>query len=685
MNYPRMAVPRAYTVSVDRLDGGLDLSFPPERVEDNRLTACDNVYFKDGFLRTRPGFYTDEDRVLSNDRSVEEIRQSADGRTVVARIGNRFLFLDADGRKVGACDVGNPAYENFESGFFAEETADTMLYFANTGRIFRVSLTEHTSTSMTESDCYMPLYFTNGRPVQSAEDASPGTTAEGFNLLTNWFRAAFTTDESSGAYFSPPVKAGSDTAAMAEYTGEDGTVYTFSVWVQHGILVNASEGQTVTVGGESKTLYLIYTPRRNAFFFAEKTTVDGSEGYNPFALPHVGFSNNLVFTIYRDAPKDDTIFRMRCSTWFGGDRSGVMTGTRLFVGGNGNLVRYSDVDNPLYFPENSFMKVGDGSTRVTAFGRQSSALVIFKERELYFCEYAYREVNGQDVTSGTAVDVTQTAYFPLTQLSASVGCDLPDTIVPCGGRLVWATTEGRVYTLTSFSNYTDKSVRVISYPVESTLQAADMSRASAARYDGQYVLMTGREFYLFDCDGYGFANFSSYASAKDASKRIPWYRWTWDAPDWFPSRLTGCGEHAFFFGWTAFTTYRMRTFTVGGETDTVISGSDEEEKPVRASFATKLFEFGDPIRRKAVHAMDVSVGIGGDDISVAYISDRKQEADVYRLPSEPNDPIGGDIVIRRVTPHMTRVRTFGVRFSCEGVMRIAGFRMNIRYTGEVRT
>jgi hypothetical protein len=98
MNYPRMAVPRAYTVSVDRLDGGLDLSFPPERVEDNRLTACDNVYFKDGFLRTRPGFYTDEDRVLSNDRSVEEIRRR---RTDRRRQNRKPLSVFRCGRQKG--------------------------------------------------------------------------------------------------------------------------------------------------------------------------------------------------------------------------------------------------------------------------------------------------------------------------------------------------------------------------------------------------------------------------------------------------------------------------------------------------------------------------------------------------------------------------------------------------------
>lgn len=75
-------------------------------------------------------------------------------------------------------------------------------------------------------------------------------------------------------------------------------------------------------------------------------------------------SNNLTVTAWKTNAGDrEKICRMVQNTWFGGDRSGVAGGTRLFVCGNPehpNLMHWSDVNNPLYFPENNYAYIGGG-------------------------------------------------------------------------------------------------------------------------------------------------------------------------------------------------------------------------------------------------------------------------------------------------------------------------------------
>ena len=96
-------------------------------------------------------------------------------------------------------------------------------------------------------------------------------------------------------------------------------------------------------------------------------------------------------------------------TWFGGDRSGINGGTRLFVSGNPsepNLVHWSDVNNPLYFPENNYARIGNSGMAVTAFGKQENILVLFKESEIYYATYvAGGDFTAQDVIDGKVVDV----------------------------------------------------------------------------------------------------------------------------------------------------------------------------------------------------------------------------------------------------------------------------------------
>ena len=200
----------------------------------------------------------------------------------------------------------------------------------------------------------------------------------------------------------------------------------------------------------------------------------------------------------------DSTAEATLAAWFGGTQN-KLGGTRLFLSGftkDKAKVMWSDVGNPLYFPENNYMYVGDLSQRVTALEKQSSMLVVFKERELFYTTYVQGSIEAEEVSQGLNVDVTVSqAYFPLTQLSPYIGCDAPGSIAVCRDRLVWMCRDGRVYTLVEGSVYSERNVREIGQKVHPLMMAhtnKERTAASAMDHDGQYVLLIGNTAYSFD-------------------------------------------------------------------------------------------------------------------------------------------------------------------------------------------
>lgn len=115
--------------------------------------------------------------------------------------------------------------------------------------------------------------------------------------------------------------------------------------------------------------------------------------------------------------------------WFGGDAAGISGGSRVFLGANTDekeksLVIWSGLNNPLYFPENCYAYVGNNSQSVTAFGRQSDMLVIFKERETYLTQY----VRNSSITASDLINQKVVDYHRFERL-------FPDNTFAFGHRL----------------------------------------------------------------------------------------------------------------------------------------------------------------------------------------------------------------------------------------------------------
>ena len=57
------------TFSVPRLDGGTDLSLPPDTISDSALSDGVNIWFDKGILKTRPGLLSDSGKVIMSESS----------------------------------------------------------------------------------------------------------------------------------------------------------------------------------------------------------------------------------------------------------------------------------------------------------------------------------------------------------------------------------------------------------------------------------------------------------------------------------------------------------------------------------------------------------------------------------------------------------------------------------------
>ncbi len=668
MQFARMNGGGRHAKEVTDFSGGLNTRVPPACLDDRALADCSNVYWRDGVLGTRPALQFD-DTLDGNGGAVVNTFETADGEYLLIYTA-RYLLVYYQNTLVLRAPTEDTSEYSHKHVLFAESGQNTVLMFVTETRDgtllrrspYEITLEEENTRLQAILDgYYAPLVFVNGRGTTSRTQVGSMTMYEGFNLLTRAYRARWTTD-GAATYFCPPFAGGSG-AFKAEYTHTDGTVYTFSVSVPNTAANTEaiSKVQEIPNVGE---VYLRVGVLRGECSFHNATT------HVAVALPEVGSAGNLTVSGHRRDADEAAVCGMSFSTWFGGDNSGYGGGTRLFLGGNinePNLVRYSDVSNPLYFPENNFMYVGDRSQAVTAFAKQNGMLVIFKERELYGCEYAYTAVSDEALAAGETVDVTAAAYFPLTQLHPAVGCDLPRTVRLCGNRLVWTTTDGAVYMLSALNAWSEKSVRCISYAVEPTLKAMLTGEACAALYHGNYLLFCGQDVLLFDYMSNGFVGFTSYADDKKAGASIPWYRWRLPRA---VGQVLGRDE-------------AVTVLFPDGTAARFGKGiCDSDGTAIESRIVTKPFSFGADTRRKSVYALWVQLADTGASVQVAPYGDGVGDTAPYTVHTVSEG--AGHIATYAVPCRQRRVRTMGVELTSSAPMALTGLTIEFSTLGAVR-
>ncbi len=568
-----------------------------------------------------------------------------------------------------------------------------------------------------EEKLEIPVIATDGLPpVDDLVGEFNGTVLKPYNLLCPYYTVEYSTvntsvDSNPMRYpILYPIKRSSENDdtwsgmvgkyVTAEYVDINGNTYCHKAVIRMFSSekdVGADEGY----GSDGTQITDAYTAGdglavhawRNQVFFTETEWTPGAAAAKQIRKSAYLW-NNLKITMPVPNYEENIVklFNMTKSVRYGGQGSGD-GGSRLFLTGNTiesekSLVMWSALDDPLYFPQNAYVYVGDKGQEVTAFGKMAGGLFAFKEKEVHMMDYSKGD---------TSVD---NGNIPTMLINDKIGCDCPDTVQLCRNRLVWADSHGKVYSLVSQNQNNEHNVFEVSEMVERKLKCeTELKNAHSADYMGHYILSVGNRMYVMDYNSYGYNYVSSYSKAEDANLLIPWYYWEigvtpvsmvaandvltmsevssvgWDE--------NGCAhficDNYYFDGSYGNDEYeRLKVErTVNGDNYTAVVEGCE----IPCFVQTKLFDFGQPSRKKTVAAVDISFGYNdGRSITVNFISERG-------IPDEHTLAIGAaeaeiyspDYVHScRFYPYTNAAVMFGVRVSCEGEMAIDSLSLKCR-------
>ena len=721
MQYPRMGNVRPYRVSIPQLNGGLNVSVPPHMIQDNQLSDVKNMWYKDGCLQTRPGVTAVNSFNALNyepraPRTFIKTLKARDKMCVISSAvdgaGNGcylFEFWDMESAKFCGdhqkIDLGKReeapknilAVENFaivkDADGVEHENVEVICYIASTdsnGNSFCEAYGVGYDRAPVKLAPYVPTVIKGGVPQKNA--GVVGGLYEPFNLLTNDYKCQYTAD-GSGVYYALPERY------------EDGSVELLVTYNSQNYELKKVYGKDQYLWKSEKDnngMFVFFRPHTGVFYFAKDETLDGVTTTATKTLGVSDSANNVeVFVKKPTSDKGNAISRMTLSTWFGGGSSGLTGGTRLFVAGSDeepNVMRWGSLNNPLYFPENNYTYVGADSEKITAFGKQSDMLVIFKEKELYFSYYVQGNVSAEAVQNQEVVDIEAArALFPVYPLHSAIGCDLPNTIHLCNNRLVWFNRDRNVYGLFSSGVYNERNVRRLSDQIENKLKKLtddDIKFAISFEFEDHYLLFANRNVFAMDFSSNGFSYYSSYSSDEKAQKAIGWYCWLLYQSDNEPFNVDFLsaetdGEKTVMFAIDEkdaeqrFCSYvidlELKKDVVTVKTPT----SPETGFNIRSCFATKLFDFGYPERYKRVNPFYLQVsGEDGKTLNLTYLNENGAYVDACRpvLSGEELEKT----TPRRISPNAVRVREFGFKAECDGCMEVGSLVLNYAMMGTVR-
>ena len=750
-------------LGIDELSGGVNYRDGLSLVKNNQLTDVKNMEYKNGMLRPRPGFAcADSDEFVNEEYSnttdvkiytKKENYRIIDGETyflTVIQDSRGLNFRHCNGEKTHevvqitaeelpkvdyTCNIFQFGADIYCicSGYYEGETTPYYIFkVAEKDGKWEYERIDKTKTN----NVYVPTVMINGKPMQKE---TTGDMFEGYSILFPFAKYVYDTsiEDSVGetaARFYLPEKPVKGSRIVLEYPNV----------VTNGVVVHAL--QIGEDGNGAECDKPIDDPSGKHFPTEDHLNLryDGKENYVSLTvydyveknkeieyIPSKLVRNIITITVELELKKEtvEKVTNMTFSEWFGGGSEGIYGGIHLFMSGNTNeadksLVCWSDFNRPLYFSESGNAYVGDKAQRVTAFGKQGDNLFIFKEGETYATQYvsASSVTSAESVINQSVVDITDAEVsFPMTQVHGYIGCDCPDTVQLCRNRLVWANSDGRVYTLVSASQWTERSIFEVSDMVRSRLGAegsSKLKKAISADYDGKYMLFVGNNIYVMDYNSYGYAHVASYTKGDDAQANIPW--WVWDLPkyrlhnnklgeieitDEYVTPISVISIDDSLYMWTTVATIKgankyiiPELFKAGTEKDHTpfiqflsdpLSSKQEYFKDVdRRDFycmaTTKMFDFGGATIKKSVPKAEMCFGNnGGAPIRVTTITDTAESGTEIAPEGEAEQHSAGFFSAVAIRNENKIVKSVGYRIESEGGIYLGAISLTYKVLGGI--
>lgn len=729
MNFPIMNRQPTRTVGIPKLSGGVNLRDSVTLVNDNQLTDCKNMWFKDGVLKTRPGLYTNENM----EYSIFSYIESCNGKPLdIYMEKNGLLYRlyqfetvgtekstlpDGSSCVVGALHTGVfwvssiniiplPEIKDGRISFVTQYKNEIYVYTQN-HNIYTMNIdsnsTETQWKKLTVEDFYVPKVAINCQSDALSIDKERqymgnygGCLFEGYNLLSPYYRMIYST-------------VNLDFIDTTNMLSNHPMTYTLIHSVNNSAFAGLKVKAVIKNGENGKERIHEVTLPGNENIAKETSSTDGlymwvsdfrisfhkSDSQIAMVYENDYFENNLEITapcLHSNADAEK-VFGMRESVWFGSDALGISGGTRLFLCRNNNtseknLVLWSALNQPTYFPENCYAYIGNASQSVMAFGRQNDTLVIFKERETFYTKYMRNDnITAEQLINQSVVDYTASSvYFPIVQLHPSIGCDCPNTIQLCRNFLVWASSDGNVYTLRSENQYSERNIYCVSDMVKRSLAKTNLKDAYSADFDGHYFLFADGQAFVMNYESYGYVYSSSYNKTEDAQLMIPW--WIWEIP-YNPDYLWNKG--VFVIGNSLICVFYNADGYIGGFNsytfneyqDYDISSFGSKTK-IKSLITTKIFDFNSPHTTKNVLITNINFGNNDrNSINLSFVTNRGTEEikNIYLKSDSTDERSPGYTQNIQLVPSMCFVERFGIKIGCEGKLCIDSISLDYRILG----
>lgn len=270
----------------------------------------------------------------------------------------------------------------------------------------------------------------------------------------------------------------------------DGVATTYNI----GMPISADTDEKVSIKVGTSTL------TEGTHFTVDRTnrTVNFSAGTTPHGAPVAGTDNVLITSFYPTKDQngfylsefEELLNRIKYC------RKSILYGTgndsRVFLYDNPlypNFVYWSDVYEPLYYPESNYLQIGDKSSSITGIAKQLDSLVLFKESSTN--ESTIWLVKQEFDSNGLA-------KFTATQGVSGIGMDCSNTLQAIEDKPTFLSYQG-VYRISSTNVKDERIFEHISKPINSELLKDVMSKSyQSFDYDGKYGIISGKTCYVFD-------------------------------------------------------------------------------------------------------------------------------------------------------------------------------------------
>lgn len=514
MRYDSLKKQPIKSFRVKELDGGLDCVNPPQGIKDNCVCQSSNMWYNNSSFCTRPGFKGDIEKAV-NTTVYGEGELSYD-------ITDTVVYYEGNYHRIATANVFTEDYAYYIYVYLADlydciKPIGYMSFLRYSNDVFHVPVSvrffngkpqqgggvfavialqniydsedkiyniyeinnDFTDWERVEN-YYVPTVYINGRgnKYQQAKtekgfsSASP-KVLESQNMLDGKFYAYFTSDSYSDSFRLPFNGIADEEVVCRIYS----SLNEYTEWV----IPSGSNKDTKTFMGDSITA--IINREKGSIYFQ----MNGIER----AIPIIGLhpENNIKITAVKEVK--DGFAKIANSTCAYRENSKL-----LLVGGeNGNTVYVSDYDNPLYFPIDSSVDVGESNSAIVAISSQQGKIIVLKEHEIYALKMKQGDViNKVSLLTDNNKSFRKSDGFTVEQISDKIGCKDSRTLTLCGYKNVWL---GRDYAVYSLDLSRKQALEKISDNI-GTISGNLYDKVFSAGSDKHYILLAQTDITVFD-------------------------------------------------------------------------------------------------------------------------------------------------------------------------------------------